>query len=172
MAVTTMGNESTCRYMGKSRTEKMNSCSLSGRLGHLQQLRVQCNYSKRSIRSIDDCKNYGDKTEKATLRSRGHAFSVVSGRGSVECFSTTMSTQVETELVPASTMNESRAKLASGKPRVVVLGSGWGAIAYLKALEKNAGDIYDITVVSPRNYFLYTPLLPGAATGAIEGRQS
>ena len=29
---------------------------------------------------------------------------------------------------------------------------------------------YDITVVSPRNYFLYTPLLPAVAAGTVEER--
>ena len=29
---------------------------------------------------------------------------------------------------------------------------------------------YDITLVSPRNYFLYTPLLPAVATGTVEER--
>ena len=28
----------------------------------------------------------------------------------------------------------------------------------------------DVTLVSPRNYFLYTPLLPAAATGTVEER--
>ena len=55
-----------------------------------------------------------------------------------------------------------------GKKRVVVLGSGWGAISFVKSLEANGP--YDVTLVSPRNYFLYTPLLPGAATGAVEDR--
>ena len=31
-------------------------------------------------------------------------------------------------------------------------------------------DRYDITVVSPRNYFLYTPLLPAVASGTVEER--
>jgi hypothetical protein len=29
---------------------------------------------------------------------------------------------------------------------------------------------YDVTIVSPRNFFVYTPLLPSAATGAVELR--
>ena len=29
---------------------------------------------------------------------------------------------------------------------------------------------YDVTVISPLNYFTYTPLLPGAATGTVELR--
>ena len=40
------------------------------------------------------------------------------------------------------------------KKRVVVLGSGWGANAVLSQL-KNAHC--DVKVVSPRNYFLFTP---------------
>lgn len=33
-----------------------------------------------------------------------------------------------------------------------------------------AAGAYDVTLVSPRNYFLYTPLLPSAATGTVEPR--
>ena len=29
---------------------------------------------------------------------------------------------------------------------------------------------YDVVLVSPRNYFLYTPLLPAVATGTMEER--
>jgi len=56
----------------------------------------------------------------------------------------------------------------SNRPRIVVLGSGWGAISFLKSLDPSCP--YDVVVVSPRNYFLYTPLLPGAATGTVEDR--
>lgn len=31
-------------------------------------------------------------------------------------------------------------------------------------------DMYDVVLVSPRNYFLYTPLLPAVAAGAMEER--
>lgn len=56
------------------------------------------------------------------------------------------------------------------KPRVVVLGSGWGAVSFVKAFKKAAAQRYDIVLVSPRNYFLYTPLLPAVATGTMEER--
>ena len=55
-----------------------------------------------------------------------------------------------------------------GRPRVVVLGSGWGSCAFIKAL--GADSPYDVVLVSPRNFFLYTPLLPGAAVGSVEER--
>jgi NADH dehydrogenase len=51
------------------------------------------------------------------------------------------------------------------RPKLVVLGSGWGSVAVLKSL--NYGD-YDVTVISPTNYFLFTPLLPSAATGTLD----
>lgn len=56
------------------------------------------------------------------------------------------------------------------RTRIVVLGSGWGACSFLKALNKRDAEKYDITLISPRNYFLYTPLLPAVATGTIEER--
>eukprot|EP00873_Tetraselmis_striata_P002590 jgi/Tetstr1/422854/TSEL_013645.t1 len=53
------------------------------------------------------------------------------------------------------------------KERVVVLGTGWGAVSVLRSLDT---DKYDVWCVSPRNYFLFTPLLPSAAVGTLEGR--
>ena len=50
---------------------------------------------------------------------------------------------------------------------MVILGSGWAAAALLKKLE---GESYDVTVISPTNYFLFTPLLPSAITGTVESR--
>ncbi|KAJ6163425.1 hypothetical protein N7497_003404 [Penicillium chrysogenum] len=44
--------------------------------------------------------------------------------------------------------------LQKDKPRLVILGTGWGSIALLKNL--NPAD-YHVTVVSPTNYFLFTP---------------
>lgn len=60
---------------------------------------------------------------------------------------------------------------AENRTKVLLLGSGWGAIPFLKYLSPTVAHTnYDITMVSPRNYFLYSPLLPGAATGTVEGR--
>lgn len=58
----------------------------------------------------------------------------------------------------------------TAKPRIVVLGSGWGAISFMKALKKDVANAYDVVLLSPRNYFLYTPLLPAVATGTMEER--
>lgn len=53
------------------------------------------------------------------------------------------------------------------KPHLVVVGSGWGSVATLKTLDFSK---YNVTVISSRNYFLFTPLLPSTATGLIEQR--
>lgn len=53
------------------------------------------------------------------------------------------------------------------KPKLVILGTGWGSVAMLKELK--AGD-YHVTVVSPENYFLFTPMLPSATVGTLELR--
>jgi NADH dehydrogenase len=50
------------------------------------------------------------------------------------------------------------------KPRLVILGTGWGSVALLKNLKP--GD-YHVTVVSPTNYFLFTPMLPSATVGTL-----
>ncbi|KAL1898981.1 hypothetical protein Cpir12675_001641 [Ceratocystis pirilliformis] len=53
------------------------------------------------------------------------------------------------------------------KPHLVILGTGWGSVAILKDLNP---DDYHVTVVSPRNYFLFTPMLPSATVGTLEVR--
>jgi NADH dehydrogenase len=53
------------------------------------------------------------------------------------------------------------------KPKLVILGTGWGSVALLKTLHP---DEYHITVVSPSNHFLFTPMLPSATVGTLELR--
>lgn len=53
------------------------------------------------------------------------------------------------------------------RERLVILGSGWGAASLLKDIDS---DLYEVTVVSPRNYFLFTPMLAGASVGTVQLR--
>jgi NADH:ubiquinone reductase (non-electrogenic) len=62
-------------------------------------------------------------------------------------------------------MKSSPAK--AGLPRLVVLGSGFAAFSLLRNVDYRR---YDITVVSPRNHFLFSPLLPSTTVGTIEFR--
>lgn len=59
------------------------------------------------------------------------------------------------------------AKKRKTKPHLVILGGGWGSVALLKQL--NPED-YHVTVISPKNYFLFTPMLPSATVGTLEMR--
>ncbi|KAF9004592.1 hypothetical protein BDQ17DRAFT_1354300 [Cyathus striatus] len=50
------------------------------------------------------------------------------------------------------------------KKTIVVLGSGWGATSLLKNIDN---EQYNIVVISPKNFFLFTPLLPSVAVGTL-----
>ncbi|KAK9235071.1 hypothetical protein V1525DRAFT_411088 [Lipomyces kononenkoae] len=53
------------------------------------------------------------------------------------------------------------------KKTLVILGSGWGSVSLLKKIDT---ENYNVVVISPRNFFLFTPLLPACTTGTIEHR--
>jgi NADH:ubiquinone reductase (non-electrogenic) len=50
---------------------------------------------------------------------------------------------------------------------LTIAGTGWGSVSLLKKLDT---ENYNVIVVSPRNYFLFTPLLPSCTVGTIEHR--
>ena len=47
---------------------------------------------------------------------------------------------------------------------MVVVGSGWASHAFLKRCET---DAYEVICVSPRPYFLFTPMLAFATVGGV-----
>jgi NADH:ubiquinone reductase (non-electrogenic) len=51
--------------------------------------------------------------------------------------------------------------------RLVILGSGFAGYSLARNLPAGA---FDVTIVSPRNYFVFTPLVPSAAVGTVEFR--
>lgn len=69
----------------------------------------------------------------------------------------------------------------STKKTLVVLGSGWGATSFLKKLDTTDYNVVsrlihcpgpssltlNQVVISPHNYFLFTPLLPSVSTGTL-----
>ena len=60
---------------------------------------------------------------------------------------------------------------ASGRPRarkrLVILGTGWGSYSVLRKVDKK---LFDAIVISPRNHFLFTPLLASTTVGTLEFR--
>ena len=65
------------------------------------------------------------------------------------------------------TLARSLASRASRRPRVVVLGSGWGGNKLARGLDKSK---FDVRLISPANHFLFTPMLPSTAVGTLEFR--
>jgi len=55
----------------------------------------------------------------------------------------------------------------TSKEKVVVLGSGWASVKFLQNIDT---EKFDVTVVSPRNFFLFTPFLPSCVVGTVESR--
>lgn len=53
------------------------------------------------------------------------------------------------------------------KKKIVVLGAGFAGFRFLKKINLKK---FDVIVVSPRNHFLFTPLLPSTTVGTIEFR--
>jgi NADH:ubiquinone reductase (non-electrogenic) len=45
------------------------------------------------------------------------------------------------------------------KPKLVILGTGFAGFSLVKKLDQR---LYDVTIISSRNHFLFTPLLPSS----------
>jgi len=58
-----------------------------------------------------------------------------------------------------------------GRPRVVVVGSGFAGFTCVSGLERRLGpEDAELVLVSPTDYLLYSPLLPEVASGAMDPR--
>ncbi|KAK8629418.1 hypothetical protein V6N13_078259 [Hibiscus sabdariffa] len=53
------------------------------------------------------------------------------------------------------------------KKKLVLLGTGWAGMSFLKNLNN---PTYEVEIVSPRNFFVFTPLLPSVTCGKVEAR--
>ena len=53
------------------------------------------------------------------------------------------------------------------RKKLVILGTGWAGYSLLKHVDKK---LFDAVVVSPRNHFLFTPLLASTTVGTLEFR--
>ncbi len=49
----------------------------------------------------------------------------------------------------------------------MILGTGWGSYSVFKNANKK---LFDVIVISPRNHFLFTPLLASTTVGTLEFR--
>jgi len=78
---------------------------------------------------------------------------------------------VESALVRIRTQKAREDVQAAGagekKKKLVVLGSGWGAHALVKIIDT---DKFDVVAISPRPYFIFTPMLAASSVGTVEYR--
>ncbi|KIY66321.1 nucleotide-binding domain-containing protein [Cylindrobasidium torrendii FP15055 ss-10] len=63
--------------------------------------------------------------------------------------------------------DDETARTIATRPRLVIVGGGWGAMGVLDKL--SAGD-YHVTVISAETFTTFTPLLPSAAVGTVQVR--
>ena len=75
--------------------------------------------------------------------------------------------EMDGKVVPTNNGGLEDRTRATAKERVVVLGSGWAAMKFVQNIDTS---MYDVTIVSPRNFFLFTPFLPSVTVGSVEGR--
>ncbi|XP_076888998.1 external alternative NAD(P)H-ubiquinone oxidoreductase B2, mitochondrial-like [Bidens hawaiensis] len=68
---------------------------------------------------------------------------------------------------PFGSVYADAAQPTTKKTKVVVLGTGWAGTSFLKNLKDPS---FDVEVVSPSNYFAFTPLLPSVTVGTVEAR--
>ncbi|KAK3333230.1 pyridine nucleotide-disulfide oxidoreductase-domain-containing protein [Cercophora scortea] len=68
-----------------------------------------------------------------------------------------------------SLMAETPLSMAHGreKERVVILGSGWAGYAFARTLDPAK---FERVIISPRSYFVFTPLLASTTVGTLETR--
>jgi NADH:ubiquinone reductase (non-electrogenic) len=76
---------------------------------------------------------------------------------------------VHPEVVPQPTrdVQTPAARGSMVKRRIVILGGGFAAVSALRKIDLRT---HDVTLVSSRNHFLFTPLLPSTTVGTIEFR--
>lgn len=55
------------------------------------------------------------------------------------------------------------------KERLIILGAGWAGYKMIKSIDRSK---YSVGLISPRNYFTFTPLLPSTSVGTLEFRSA
>lgn len=75
--------------------------------------------------------------------------------------------RARTAMATALGQGDSRAQQQRRRRKLVILGTGWSSYSLLRNVSKR---LYDVIVISPRNHFLFTPLLASTTVGTLEFR--
>src|SRR5207244_2484018 len=73
------------------------------------------------------------------------------------------------ESEPYKTLKRKGTLIPMAKPRVMILGGGFGGLYTAQKLEKLRGDKddFDISLISKDNYFVYQPMLAEIISGHV-----
>ena len=95
-----------------------------------------------------------------------YRFSNGIGRQRIRTFSAAAKSTVTTNNTTNPKEIAALTAVAGGSDRVVVLGGGWAGFQ----IALNANKDLPLTVISPNNHFVFTPLLASTAVGTLEFR--
>src|SRR5215831_5145448 len=85
----------------------------------------------------------------------------------------TVATPVETSTIRAPAAGRVLARPSTSlAPRIVILGGGFAGVTAAVELARRCAGLLPVhvTLISNQNFFLFTPMLAEAATGAVETR--
>ncbi|KAH0291488.1 FAD/NAD(P)-binding domain-containing protein, partial [Aureobasidium sp. EXF-3399] len=112
--------------------------------------------SRTLPRTLGVTGQYSSSATAAILR--GHGQDTISRTTNAGQLTSTIQTRFFTRSIESS---------KGDRERVVVLGSGWAGYTLARDLDPKK---YQVVVVSPRSYFVFTPLLASTSTGTLEFR--
>ena len=115
------------------------------------------------METLDDDDSSSSTSESSTSTSNKNDIERALKPRAYPLFLLEKGAQIIEDISATATTTSKNAK----KERIVVLGTGWGAVGFLKAIDYAK---YDVTVISPRNFFVFTPMLAGASVGTVEYR--
>jgi NADH:ubiquinone reductase (H+-translocating) len=128
---------------------------------------VSCGNTSTTTQSPRKYSTYKNHRDDVVGRSR--AIRPFSTTNSPNFNRTTITTASSSDITPTIS-SFSQAHLAPGKDSakketVLVLGSGWGGYIFSRKISPKH---HDCTVISPRSYFVFTPLLTDTAAGNLD----
>lgn len=111
-----------------------------------------------------------DATFLQSLTAKRSYYSIVAERlmQTLDDYQLSAAIKKSNEIAMASiSYTDDKSSKVNVKEKLVVLGTGWGSHAFLKTIDATK---YDVQVISPRNYFMFTPMLAASAVGTVEFR--
>ncbi len=101
--------------------------------------------------------------------SCGHLLSTSFRRDYLHRTLSSVSGEPSTEQTPPTPVT---LRHASGRQNLVILGTGWGSYSVFRNIKRKRQlrNSYNVIVISPRNHFLFTPLLASTTVGTLEFR--